>query len=89
MATQSSSSARGASEQNVPSVRKGGRGGGGSRNSGGGPEQSGHSVVSSVSSSSILLPSVLKTTKENHWRLILLAELLIGSKSYRFSRFSF
>lgn len=60
-ATQSSSSARGDSEQKVPSVRNGGRGGGGNRNSGGGPGHSGHSVLSSVSSSSILLHfSVLK-----------------------------
>lgn len=64
MATQSSSSARGDSEQKVPSVRKGGRGGGGNRNSGGGPGHSGHSVLSSVSSSSILHLSVLKKSEE-------------------------
>lgn len=69
IATQSSSSARGDSEQKVPSVRKGGRGGGGNRNSGGGPGHSGHSVLSSVSSSSILHLSVLKN-REYH-RLIL------------------
>lgn len=72
IATQSSSSARGDSEQKVPSVRKGGRGGGGNRNSGGGPGHSGHSVLSSVSSSSILHLSVLKN-REYH-RLILLTK---------------
>ena len=79
MATQSSISVRGSSEQKVPSVRKGGRGGGGNRNSGGGPGHSGHSVLSSVSSSSILHLSVLKTTWKINARLILLTELLIGT----------
>lgn len=78
MATQSSISVSGSSEQKVPSVRKGGRGGGGNRNSGGGPGHSGHSVLSSVSSSSILHLSVLKTTRKINARLILLTELLIG-----------
>lgn len=79
MATQSSISVRGSSEQKVPSVRKGGRGGGGNRNSGGGPGHSGHSVLSNVSSSSILHLSVLKTTRKINARLILLTELLIGA----------
>lgn len=78
MATQSSISVSGSSEQKVPSVRKGGRGGGGNRNSGGGPGHSGHSVLSSVSSSSILHLNVLKTTRKINARLILLTELLIG-----------
>lgn len=80
MATQSSISVSGSSEQKVPSVRKGGRGGGGNRNSGGGPGHSGHSVLSSVSSSSILHLSVLKTTRKINARLILLTELLIGTR---------
>lgn len=66
MAMQSSSSAKGASEQKLASVRKGGRGGGGNRNIGGGPEHSGQSMASNVSSSGILRFNPLEMSSSNN-----------------------
>lgn len=59
---QSSTSVGSASEQNVPSVRKGGRGGGGNRNIGGGPEHSGQSALSTAPTSAIFVLNELTTT---------------------------
>lgn len=86
-ATQSSSSVRGASEQNEPSVRKDGRGGGGSRNFGGGPGHSGQSVLFNASSSSILQARVLKRRKRRRLiQRIRLKQIRIPSSIKRVKR---